>query len=372
MNQLDHQLEHEGQLDDSLFNDLHALDGTTRKLIHSLTYEWVTRHLHFDEALRRVTGYIDDDLPGQLIPIIGESRTGKSALLQFILKYLNGLAQRSGRKFGAVLVELSVSQNGQFDAYDLYYKALVQTEAALISQKIPYPPMELGAPSKKDLAAKGRQRGLEYAFNKVALHEKFALLIDDVNTQVGTLGANALRRFAEILKYTTNSCALTVVVAGCPELTVLTSQTDQLVARREQVELHVYGPGEEQAMCDFLGELEKFVGGWCKPGTLSGHPEEIMFLSFGRIGLIVSWTARVIGQESRDGKSEFKWATWKDFASSRHSALQTSSSVSFANVTDEPGGNAKSVDEDDRRVRAPRGLPGERKPKNRPLHPHGQ
>ncbi|EUC16540.1 ATP-binding protein [Paraburkholderia hospita] len=372
MNQMNHQLDHEGQLDASLFDDLQALDGTTRKLIHSLTYEWVTRHLHFDEALRRVIGYIDDDLPGQLIPIIGESRTGKSALLHFILRYLNSVARQSGRKIGGVLIELSVSQNGQFDAYDLYYKALAQMGAALISQKIPYPPMELGAPSRKDLAAKGRLRGLEYAFKQAALNERFTLLIDDVNTQVGTLSANALRRFAEILKYTTNNCVLTVVVAGCPELTVLTSQTDQLVARREQVELHVYRLGEEQAICDFLGELEKIVCGWCQPGTLSGHPEEIMFLSFGRVGLIVSWTARVIGQESRAGNSQFKWNTWKDFASSRHCALQTSSSVSFSDVTGEPGGDAKSVDEDHRRTRAPRGLPGERKPRNRPLHPHGQ
>jgi AAA domain len=331
--------------------------------------------MHFDNALRQVAGYIDDNVPGQLISLIGESKTGKTTLLRAIHHHQRWVAEKRGRRIGVVRIELGVSQNGQFDVYDLYYKALEQMGAVLIHQKVPYPPLEAGALSKRDLASKGKRRGLEHAFRSATQCEKFILIIDEGNTEVGTLSANGLRRFAETLKYIANEYQITVLIAGCPELVTLTSQTDQLIARRAQVLLPAYGVSqkERQAVCDFLGELEKTVGGRCAIGTLYNHTDEVISLAFGRVGLIINSTARVLGNTNRGRSDKFEWTEWSAIAKICHDDLMSSAYVSSTKYCGKHEAYERGVDECNEGSRgSKRSRVTRRKPKNELLHPHGQ
>jgi hypothetical protein len=364
----------------SKFPDLRGLDGSAREVITRLTSTWIGRHENFDKALVALAGFIDDGVPAQLIALVGESRTGKSVLLRAILIHQRWVAKQCGRKIGAVLIELSVGENGKFDSVDFYSKVLEQTDAILIGQKIPYPPLELGAPNKKELAAKGKSRGLEHAFRNTVMHEPFTILIDDSNTQVGTLGPNALRRFAETLKYLSNSYNVTLVIAGCPEIKTLLLQTDQLVSRREEVLLEAYGVGADdlQALCDFLGELEEQVGNWCAAGTLTDNTEVIQRLSFGRVGLIVLWTIRAIAGANRVGSLTFDWERWKKIALPAHQSLLNSAHISFGKRQEtsstyrsagEKTPNSTNASGSEGTVKKAR--PFRRKPTNKALHPHG-
>ena len=361
---------------EQLFEGLVQLEDPVRRLVDSITKEWILRHMHFDNALRELAGYIDDDVPGQLLSLTGESRTGKTVLLKAINLHQNWLAEKQGRRIGAVYIELSVPRNGQFDADDLYHKILEEAGAALIHQKIPYPPLELGAPSRKELAAKGKGRGLEFAFLQYAKEERFVILIDDVNTLVRTLGPCALSRLAETIKHVVNASGFTFVVAGCPELAVLTSQTDQLVARKEHVELLAYRATqlELQALCDALDALEKKLAGWCRPGTLYESTEDVQRLSYGRWGLVTKWTARVIAQVSREGGRVFDWARWERVASAGQKELSSSAHISFSggiHTPDEESGGKRVGGDATWENNAHNDL-FKRKPKNKPLHSHGK
>ncbi|WP_027803297.1 AAA family ATPase [Paraburkholderia dilworthii] len=355
--------------------DFRGVDSETHALMEYLSKELVVKHAHFQRTALQVLESLDDALPGALIAIVGETRTGKSTLLRALRERQNAVARERGFNIGAVLVEMSVS-GAQFDKHDLYSKIHSELGSILPDQKIAYPPLVQGAPTRKELSKKGRDAGLEQAFLKTCKYEPIHLFLDEGNALVGTLGAKAVRRLAESLKYIVNQSNLAVVVAGCPEVRAILSQTDQLQARTVEIELRAYGPSGNDVddFLDFLVTLEKAIGSRCKEGTLTRNHDAIRALSYGRVGLVMASVCCALGKDNRAGLPTLTWESIHAEALKIFRSLEASAHISFApaigdrterveshGISSESGGQpAKPV------------KPFARKPANRTNHPYGR